>query len=175
MPPRQRSSKGAGEDQQAGASGTPAPLPDLPLSPYTNYVTASGLQQLQARLDDARERLLGLDEADELERDYLARHIRWLQARIDSAVVVATRNRDLDRVAFGANVDLLEVDGTRLRLRIVGEDEADAEHGLLSWVSPLARALDGARVGDRVRWRRADEEREVEVLGVDYDEAGARH
>jgi transcription elongation factor GreB len=47
---------------------------------------------------------------------------------------------------------------------------------LLSWVSPLARALEGARAGERVRWRRADEDLEVELLAVAYeDEPGARH
>ena len=41
-------------------------------------------------------------------------------------------------------------DGKRQTFRIVGEDEAEPEHGTLSHVSPLARALMGKEVGDSV-------------------------
>jgi len=73
-----------------------------------------------------------------------------------------------DRVGFGATVDLVDEDGARYRYRIVGEDEADPEQGLVSWVSPLARALEGARVGDSVIWKRPAGDLEVEVLAIDY-------
>ena len=165
---------GTGADGAAGKS--PPGLPDLPLSPYTNLVTASGLAQLHARREDARRRLDALDPADDLERGYLERHLRWLQARIDSAVPVGPRLEARDRAGFGARVEVVDADGRRERFRIVGEDEADTEHGLVSWVSAVARALEGARVGDRVRWRRADEDMEVELTRVDYDdEPGVRH
>ena len=158
-------------------SGMPPPaLPDLPISPHANLVTSNGLAQLQARREDALLRLDTLEAGDTLGRDYLTRHLRWLEARIESAVPVGTRLEGRDRVGFGAWVELRHADGRQERLRIVGEDEADPLHGLLSWVSPLARALEGARVGDRVRWRCADDELEVEVLGVEHqDEPGARH
>ena len=162
---------------QDDATGAPPPaLPELPISPHANLVTASGLAQLQARREDALLRLDALEPADTLGRDYLARHLRWLEARIESAVPVGHRMEGRDRAGFGAWVELRHADGRQERLRIVGEDEADPLHGLLSWVSPLALALEGARVGQRVRWRRADEELEVEVLGVAFeDEPGARH
>jgi transcription elongation GreA/GreB family factor len=41
---------------------------------------------------------------------------------------------------------------------------------LISWVSPLARALEGAHVGDSVRWQRADDEASVQVLAIDFSE-----
>jgi transcription elongation factor GreB len=50
----------------------------------------------------------------------------------------------------------------------VGEDEADAEHGLVSYVSPLAQALLGARVGDEVRWQRPAGDMTIEVLNIEY-------
>jgi transcription elongation GreA/GreB family factor len=160
-----------------GSTGMPPPaLPDLPISPHANLVTASGLAQLQARREDALLRLDTLEAGDTLGRDYLARHLRWLEARIETAVPVGTRLENRDRVGFGARVELRHADGRQERLRIVGEDEAEPLHGLLSWVSPLARALEGARAGDRLQWRRADDELEVELLEVEYpDEPGARH
>jgi transcription elongation factor GreB len=159
------------------ATGMPPPgLPELPISPHANLVTASGLSQLQARREDAALRLDALEAGDMLERDYLSRHLRWLQARLASAEVVGPRLEGRDHAGFGAWVELRHADGRQERLRIVGEDEADPLHGLLSWVSPLARALEGARAGERVRWRRADEDLEVELLAVAYeDEPGARH
>jgi transcription elongation factor GreB len=164
-----------GMGDEAAAPPPPA-LPDLPLSPYTNLVTARGLAQLHARREDARQRLDALEAGDELERGYLQRHLRWLQARIDAAVPVGPRMEGRDRAGFGALVEVTDVAGERERFRIVGEDEADAEHGLVSWVAPIARALEGAKVGDRLRWRRADDEVEIQLLRVEYDdEPGARH
>ena len=165
---------GTGDD----AAGPPPPsLPELPLSPYTNLVTARGLAQLHARREDARERLDALEAGEELERGYLERHLRWLQARIDSAVPVGPRMEGRDRAGFGALVEVVDAAGKQQRFRIVGEDEADVEHGLLSWVAPLARALEGARVGDHVRWQRTDDEAEVELTRVEYpdEDSGARH
>lgn len=148
----------------------PEALPELVISPYTNYVTARGLAQLQARLADAQSRFAQLAADSVFERDYLARHIRWLHARIGSAVPVALRLAASDTVAFGATVHVREQHGEVLSYRIVGEDEADPEHQLLSWVSPLARALEGAKVGDSVRWHRADDDGSVQVLAIDFSE-----
>jgi transcription elongation GreA/GreB family factor len=53
-------------------------------------------------------------------------------------------------------------------VRIVGDDEADAPAGYISWASPLARALIGARVGDAVTWRRPAGTAEIEILRVEY-------
>ncbi|OGT58153.1 MAG: hypothetical protein A3E01_01230 [Gammaproteobacteria bacterium RIFCSPHIGHO2_12_FULL_63_22] len=156
----------------SGASGVPADfqekLPELPVSPHDNFVTARGLGQLQARLADAESRLVHLDPDAGLERDYLERHVRWLRSRLDCAIPVSPRDAVRDRVGFGAIVEVLEEDDRRSRYRIVGEDEADPDRGLLSWVSPLARALAGARVGDHVSWRRADGDADVEITEIDF-------
>lgn len=153
-------------DQPEGRG--PDDLPELPLSPHANYVTARGLAQLHARLDDAEERLAQSPEDATLERNYLARHIRWLQSRIASAIPVGARQSAADQVGFGAIVEVLDDDERRSRYRIVGEDEADPERGLVSWVSPLARALTGARVGDTVVWHRPDGDVDIEVAGIDF-------
>lgn len=162
------------------ASAPPAPpsgLPELPISPYTNLVTATGMAQLHARRADAEQRLDELEPGDGLQRDYLSRHLRWLRARIDTAVPVGPRLENRDCAGFGARVELQDAEGRVEAFRIVGEDEADPAHALLSWVSPLARALEGAKVGEHVRWRRADEELDVTLTRLDYedDASGACH
>ena len=145
-------------------------LPELPVSEHPNYVTPRGLSLLRARLDQTRRRLAAIDPAAEgapLERAYAEREQRWLQSRLMAAISVPVPP-DAARVGFGAKVALVDEDGTAYRYRIVGEDEANPELGCVSWVSPLARALDGTRVGDRVTWKRPAGDVEVEVLTIDY-------
>lgn len=148
-----------------------ASLPDLPLSPHPNYVTPSGLAQLRTRLADAEQRRAMLEAAGPVrteEAARTARECRWLQARITSAIVLAGDRTSGDRVAFGASVEVVDQNAHRHRYRIVGEDQADPEHGLVSWVSPLARALEGARAGDTVVWQRPAGNVEVEVTSIEY-------
>ncbi len=62
---------------------------------------------------------------------------------------------------------LQDVDEER-RFAIVGEDEADPAIGKISWVSPLAKALTGAVVGDSVVWKRPAGDKALEVTGIAY-------
>ena len=165
-----RASKQGGTAVAAAPISLPEALPELPISPYTNYVTARGMAQLQARLADAGSRLEQLPAEAILERDYLGRHMRWLRARIESAVPVGLRLVGRDAVAFGATVQVRDAEGRVSDYRIVGEDEADAERNLLSWVSPMARAMQGAQVGDTVRWHRADDDCSLQVLAIDFSD-----
>jgi transcription elongation GreA/GreB family factor len=71
--------------------------------------------------------------------------------------VVATK-ADASEVCFGCTVVIARDDGRRQTWRIVGEDEADPTRGTLSYVSPVARALMGRKVGDVVRAGTADAE-----------------
>ena len=145
-------------------------LPELPLSEHPNYVTPHGLTLLRERLDHNRRRLAAIDPTAEgapLEIGHAEREQRWLQARVMAAIPVAVPAA-ADRVGFGATVELVDQDGGSHRYRIVGEDEADPDEGLVSWVSPLARALDGARLGDNRTWQRPAGDLEVEVLAIVY-------
>lgn len=150
--------------------------PDIPLSEHPNYVTPRGLAQLRSRLIATRERRDELRAASEAlsqqsELASVERELRWLNARVSSAIEMDLSQQPRDRVAFGALVTM-ESDEGQVRYRIVGEDEADVEHGLVSYVCPLARALLGARVGDEVVWQRPAGDLMVEVVGVDYPEDG---
>ncbi|TXH02607.1 MAG: transcription elongation factor GreAB [Nevskiaceae bacterium] len=144
---------------------TPDELPELPLSPHPNRVTARGLAQLQQRLAEATRQLQ--DPATGAhERALTARDARWLQQRIASASVVQPSPCG-NAAGFGTCVTFVDEAGTQQRYRIVGEDEADPLQGRVSWVSPLARALEGAQVGDLVHWPRPAGVSEIEVLVID--------
>ena len=146
-------------------------LPELPISEHPNYVTPRGMALLRTRLDDAGRRLGEIDAnavGARLEAAHIERELRWLQARILGAITIAPERQPSELIAFGARVEVVDDDGREYRYRIVGEDEADPELGLISWVSPLARALHGARVGDSVVWKRPAGDLEVHILGIDY-------
>ena len=148
-------------------------LPDLPLSPHPNYVTPSGLTQLKGRLAafEAERQAVSAKSEDLASKPALARlgrEIRYLEARIASAMLMDPANHPTGRVAFGAVVAVADEDDRRFEFQIVGEDEADPEAGKVSWVSPLASALRDAQVGDMITWRRPSGDRELEVLEIRY-------
>ena len=151
---------------------TPEVLPELPISTHPNYVTPRGLALLRERTEKASSRHDALKSNEEAlsqrnELSALERELRYLHARVASAIEVDLAKQPRDRVAFGATVTVDSDEGEQ-RWKIVGEDEADAEHGLVSYVSPLATALLGARVGDEVRWQRPAGDMMIEVLQIDY-------
>jgi transcription elongation factor GreB len=74
------------------------------------------------------------------------------------------------KVFFGATVTVADEDDNRRTVTLVGEDEADAGAGRISWHSPLARALRGAAVGDLRRVVLPGGSKEYEVVGIDYPE-----
>lgn len=152
-----------------------AEVPEIPVSEHANHVTPRGLASLRERLDAAQRKRAQLKGADETvdtdaELRYLERDLRWLESRIAGAMVVDLARQPHDRVAFGAAVDVADTQGGESTYRIVGEDEADAEQGWVSWVSPLAQALLGARVGEDVVWHRPIGDTRIEVLAIRYEE-----
>jgi transcription elongation factor GreB len=138
-------------------------LPPLPLSPHPNYVTPAGLEQLRARLAEAQARLPQADSPAEVRRE-----ITWLEARVGAAILVQPGSQPRDKVAFGATVKVADPEGEVRSYQIVGEDQADPAQGLVSWVSPLGKALIGAEVGDVVGWRRPAGLVEIEVVEISY-------
>ena len=74
--------------------------------------------------------------------------MRYFSERVRTAQVLAAP-ASLDKVGFGTTVTFSR-DGRKQTYRIVGEDEADPKAGSISYVSPVARALSGAAVGDEV-------------------------
>lgn len=92
-----------------------------------------------------------------------------LSRRMKDAVVVdPTAQPDKTRVFFGATVTIVDEDDRERVLTIVGEDEADAAQGRISWRAPIARALNGARVGDVRTVQLPAGVQEIEVVSIAY-------
>ena len=147
--------------------------PELPISEHPNYVTAYGLQQLKDRRTRllTKKKALGRDEDDMSSKvvvGQIERELRYVNARIRSAILVTIQAHDTDRVAIGATVRVVDENSKAYRFTIVGEDEADISEGKISWVSPLAKVLVGKKVGDRVIWKRPIGDLSVEIEEITY-------
>ena len=151
------------QDGEAAA----AHLPDRPVSPHPNLVTPEGLAALDAGLAQARADYAAAQARGDVQQDRTAmaratRDLRYFAARRASAQVTRP-DPDRAEAQFGSRVRFERSDGRLQTYRIVGEDEADPRAGLISYVSPLARALLGAEAGQEIQFG----EDELEVLAVE--------
>lgn len=97
------------------------------------------------------------------------RELGFLSRRMKSAKVVdPAQQPDRSRVWFGATVTIVDEDDAERMVTLVGEDEAEAEAGRISWRSPLAHALKGAAIGDLRRVTLPGGVKEWEIAAIDY-------
>lgn len=73
-----------------------------------------------------------------------------LEDKLSRAQVIDPKTLSGDKIVFGATVTLLDEDDKEVRYQIVGQAEADAKLGMISYNSPLGRALIGKQVGDDI-------------------------
>jgi len=159
-----------------------------------NYITPAGYEALKTELlhllDRERPEIVQVvhwaaSNGDRSENgDYIYgkkrlreidRRIRFLNQRLENAVVVNNQERiakggDPEQIFFGATVLYSDADGTETRVRIVGVDEVDLEKGDVSWISPIAKALIKAKVGDTVRIQTPAGVKEIDILDVRYED-----
>lgn len=160
-----------------GASDEPVrPRASATLPPGAkNYVTPGGVQRLREELEQLmrRERPRIAALPDENERKQSLQNtdlrIRHLSETIAEAVIVPPPAIADGVVRFGASVTVREPSGSETCYRIVGVDETDLDRDWVSWLSPIARALLGARIGQRVRFRFPAGEKELEIVNIAYE------
>ena len=176
-------------DQAEDNDGLPAPA--LPAG-AKNYLTPAGYRRLRAELmqllDDERPKIVEVvswaaKNGDRSENgDYLYgkkrlreidRRIRFLTRRLDVAEVAdPALHHGNDQIFFGATVTYVNARGEKKTVTITGVDEADSLGGDVSWVSPIARALIKARIGDEVQLATPGGLETIEVLDVRYPAPG---
>jgi transcription elongation factor GreB len=155
-----------------------------------NYITPQGMKRLKEEalnlIDHERPELVKViqwaaSNGDRSENgDYIYgkkrlreidKRIRFLTKKLDAAVVIDPSTREqTDQIFFGATVTVERESGATQTVSIVGIDETNAKQGLISWVSPLAKSLFKARVGDSVTLRSPKGDEELYVVSVDYRE-----
>ncbi|HVE06105.1 MAG TPA: transcription elongation factor GreB [Paraburkholderia sp.] len=164
--------------------------PEIPAG-TKNYITPAGHRRMRNELlqliDEERPEVVKLvswaaSNGDRSENgDYIYgkrrlreidRRIRFLTKRLDLAEVVnSSRQENTDQVFFGATVEYATEDGESHTVTIVGVDEVDLDHGHVSWISPIARALLKSKVGDQVTLHTPAGLEPIDVLDVRYPTA----
>src|SRR6478736_2116325 len=150
------------------------------------FITPEGLSRIRAEYDDLfgteRPKLVEIiawaaangDRSENGDYIYGRKRLREIDRRLTylskvmkTAKVVDPAAQELrDMVRFGATVELADENDERRVLTLVGEDEADATLGRVSWAAPIARALVGARVGDERIVRLPAGEKSYEVIAI---------
>ena len=156
------------------AQGPDEDPPEKPVSSKPNYVTPRGLK----RLEDEEERLIKEltayggaqdDAAKKKRKREFERDLRYVRARLESAIPVDPANQPKGQIRFGATVILRRDDGSQRALRIVGEDESEEEGGIaLNWAAPFPQALYGLKVGQTLEWVIEDGEEIWTVASIGY-------
>jgi len=157
------------EDHAAAQASQPV---ERQVSAQPNYVTASGLAQLQAHvaaLQAQHSEQSALGEGQDKQRlADIERDLRYFNQRLQSAQVV-TPAISTEKVQIGSWVTFADEEDRQQRVQLVGEDQADAASQLINWASPLGKALLGTQVGDEVTWKRPAGDQMIEVVQIEAD------
>jgi len=148
-------------------------IPERPLSDEPNYVTPNGLQLLNEKIDSLKieREILKQKKDDSIIKQKIAvieRDMRYYAARIESAILTAPKDEDHSIVLFGAKVTVEDDEGKLSTYEIVGEDEADINQGKVSYLSPLAEALIGAKLNDEVTWEKPMGDSFLAIQKIEY-------
>jgi transcription elongation factor GreB len=158
------------------------------VSERPNFITPAGFRKLreeyEALFAGERPKLLETiawaaangDRSENADYQYGRRRLREVDRRInflarrmkEAKVTDPARQPDKSRAWFGATVTLADEDDNERVVTLVGEDEADAGAGRISFYSPIARAVRGAAVGDLRRVLLPSGEKEYEVIAIAY-------
>ena len=95
--------------------------------------------------------------------------MRYLSKQLERAVIVDPKDQQaLKQVFFGARVTYAREDGNEHTVQLVGVDEVDIERSKISWLSPVAKALMKAKIGDTVRAHMPGGVEMLEVVAIAY-------
>lgn len=104
------------------------------------------------------------------QQSFIEGRIKDIEGKLSHAQIIDVKEMNADgKIIFGTTVELTDLDTDEsVTYRIVGDDEADIKQGLISYSSPLARAIIGKREGDEVAFDAPGGVREYEVIKVSY-------
>jgi transcription elongation factor GreB len=126
-----------------------------------NYFTSQGIARLRQevqKLHSTPASPVSRQRAYEIERS------------LDSAVLIEPPPKPWKQVSFGATVTVRDQENAQHVYRIVGVDEIDLNDNCISWLSPIAKALNKKRVGENVRFRIPDGEQVLEIMDITFQE-----
>jgi transcription elongation factor GreA len=104
------------------------------------------------------------------QQGFIEGRIKEIEGKLSHIQVIDVTEIDAKgKVVFGATVELLDIQSdSEIAYRIVGEDEADISAGLISYTSPIARALIGKEEGEEVTFSAPGGDKHYEIIEVKY-------
>ncbi|AKQ45604.1 GreA/GreB family elongation factor [Rufibacter radiotolerans] len=166
------------KEDDAGEAPIIAPRAALPAG-TPNYVTPRGLEQLKTELLELelQRAKVEQDREDQANRTrqltILKTQTNALLERLNSAKVINPTDQPQDQVRFGARVTIETKKGPKPGLKrtftIVGVDEASLPEGRIAFVAPIAKALQGASLGQELPLKFGPTEEVVQVVEIAYD------
>ncbi len=105
------------------------------------------------------------------QQGFIEARIKELEGKLSNIQVIDVTAVDAKgKIIFGSTVELIDEEtGNEMAYKIVGEDEADIKSGMISFTSPIARALIGKNEGDVVNFSAPAGEKQYEVIQVRYE------
>jgi transcription elongation factor GreB len=147
-------------------------IPERPISLETNYVTPTGLKNLQStldNLDEERRSFIGNEKSIIKQKKMrIERDIRYFSSRLKSAILVNPLTQNKEIILFSAKVEVLSTDNKKHQFEIVGEDEANIKENKISYLSPLAKSLIGSRINDEVVWNKPSGNEILSITNIYY-------
>ncbi len=152
-----------------------------------NLITPAGYEKLIAELrhlaererprlvDEVHQAALQGDRSENAEYIYGKKRLReidkrlgFLKRRLDAAKIIDPNRQSGERVLFGARIELEDEDGVVKTWQIVGEDESDPGHQMISWKSPVGRAVMRRVAGDAITIETPKGPRDMVIVSVRY-------
>ena len=103
-------------------------------------------------------------------QSFIEGRISEIESRLSNAEVIdVTKLNIKEKVVFGSTVKLKYIDSKSIiKYKIVGEDEADIDRGLISYMAPISRAMMGKNLLDDVEFETSEEKTIFKIQSIEY-------
>jgi len=103
-------------------------------------------------------------------QSFIEGRISEIELKISNAEIIDITKLDIkDKVVFGSTVKLKNIDSKSIvKYKIVGEDEADIDKGLISYMAPISRAIIGKNLLDVVEFEFSEEKTIFKIQSIEY-------
>jgi len=103
-------------------------------------------------------------------QSFIEGRISEIESRLSNAEVIDVTKLDIrEKVVFGSTVKLKYIDSKSIiKYKIVGEDEADVDKGLISYMAPISRAIMGKNLHDDIEFETSEEKTIFKIQSIEY-------
>jgi transcription elongation factor GreA len=103
-------------------------------------------------------------------QSFIEGRIQEIESKLsNSEIIDVTKLSVTNKVIFGSTVTLINLDSDQtIKYKIVGEDESDVDNGLLSYKSPLSRAMIGKSSNELIELKTVESKQSFQIIEISY-------